>query len=166
MGTIKQLAKAPGRTLTLFTPLLPNKLTDFSTKLKTVADTISPGQIFKLKIQRQLRISKGRLRQDLLKYIKLDAKPGWSPLTGSSSRYLYWYYNPDDFFSYYLINRADIPRDDMIHMNTAVYTARKLGAELLDHGGLKRFEGRSWRGFHHHITLCFMAHYFPYGQVR
>ncbi len=26
--------------------------------------------------------------------------------------------------------------------------------------GLDHFEGRSWNGFHHHITLCFMAYYF------
>jgi SRSO17 transposase len=26
--------------------------------------------------------------------------------------------------------------------------------------GLDHFEGRSWRGLHHHITLCFMAYAF------
>ena len=28
--------------------------------------------------------------------------------------------------------------------------------------GLDHFEGRSWRGLHHHLTLCFMA----YGFLR
>ncbi|HEY9502436.1 MAG TPA: transposase, partial [Pyrinomonadaceae bacterium] len=26
--------------------------------------------------------------------------------------------------------------------------------------GLDHFEGRSWRGLHHHVTLCFMAYCF------
>lgn len=32
--------------------------------------------------------------------------------------------------------------------------------QLKEELGLDHFEGRSWRGLHHHITLCFMAYAF------
>ncbi len=32
--------------------------------------------------------------------------------------------------------------------------------QLKEELGLDHFEGRSWRGLHHHITLCFMAYGF------
>lgn len=32
--------------------------------------------------------------------------------------------------------------------------------QLKEELGLDHFEGRSWRGFHHHVTLCFMAYAF------
>ena len=31
---------------------------------------------------------------------------------------------------------------------------------------LDHFEGRSWRGLHHHITLCFMAYGFLLWQMH
>jgi hypothetical protein len=35
-----------------------------------------------------------------------------------------------------------------------------LGAELKQELGLGHFEGRGWRGFHHHATLCIAAYGF------
>jgi SRSO17 transposase len=35
--------------------------------------------------------------------------------------------------------------------------ARELGRNLLQDFGLEHFEGRSWRGFHHHACLVFLA---------
>ena len=35
--------------------------------------------------------------------------------------------------------------------------ARQLGRSLLQDFGLEHFEGRSWRGFHHHASLVFLA---------
>jgi SRSO17 transposase len=32
--------------------------------------------------------------------------------------------------------------------------------QLKEESGLDHFEGRSWRGLHHHLTLCFMAYCF------
>ena len=32
--------------------------------------------------------------------------------------------------------------------------------EMKQELGLDHFEGRTWRGFHHHATLCAMAHAF------
>jgi len=32
--------------------------------------------------------------------------------------------------------------------------------DLKEEIGLDHFEGRSWRGFHHHATLCAVAHGF------
>jgi hypothetical protein len=39
--------------------------------------------------------------------------------------------------------------------------------ELTQELGLGHFEGRSWRGFHHHATLCIAAdgHWWPRGAV-
>ncbi len=47
--------------------------------------------------------------------------------------------------------------------------------ELKDELGLNQYEGRNWRGFHHHATLCIAAYGFlvaergafsPSGDVR
>jgi SRSO17 transposase len=38
--------------------------------------------------------------------------------------------------------------------------------ELKGEVGLDHFEGRTWRGFHHHATLCAAAHGFPAIQRR
>jgi hypothetical protein len=32
--------------------------------------------------------------------------------------------------------------------------------QLKEELGLDHFEGRSWRGLHHHLTLCFLAYGF------
>jgi len=32
--------------------------------------------------------------------------------------------------------------------------------QLKEELGLDHFEGRTWQGFHHHVTLCFMAYDF------
>ena len=60
----------------------------------------------------------------------------------------------------HLINHPNIPRKELITAIEAIPAVRALHLYLVDKGGLRQFEGRSWRGFHHHITLCFMAHYF------
>src|SRR5260370_34111851 len=36
--------------------------------------------------------------------------------------------------------------------------------ELKQEFGLDNFEGRNWRGFHHHATLCIAAYGFLVGQ--
>lgn len=38
--------------------------------------------------------------------------------------------------------------------------------EMKTHVGLDHFEGRTWRGFHHHVTLCAVAHGFLAIQRR
>jgi SRSO17 transposase len=38
--------------------------------------------------------------------------------------------------------------------------------EMKGHVGLDHFEGRTWRGFHHHVTLCAVAHAFLALQRR
>lgn len=38
--------------------------------------------------------------------------------------------------------------------------------EMKTHVGLDHFEGRTWRGFHHHVTLCAVAHAFLAVQRR
>jgi len=59
---------------------------------------------------------------------------------------------------FYVINSIK-PGPESIGIIRRLSQARKMCAKLLAQGGLRQFEGRSWRGFHHHLTLCFMAHY-------
>jgi SRSO17 transposase len=47
--------------------------------------------------------------------------------------------------------------DDSRPAREATVTARDLGRSLLRDFGLEHFEGRSWRGFHHHACLVLVA---------
>ena len=42
-------------------------------------------------------------------------------------------------------------------MRWPIETCLQAGTQLL---GLGDYEGRSWIGWHHHMTLCLLAHFF------
>ena len=66
-----------------------------------------------------------------------------------------------DGYKYYVSNLPDNTKLEtmgrLIHSRWKIEQGyQRLKEEL----GLDHFEGRSWNGLHHHITLCFMAYYF------
>ena len=62
---------------------------------------------------------------------------------------------------YWLSNLAhDIPFDKLVDMAKLRWRIERDYQELKQELGLGHFEGRGWRGFHHHATLCIAAYGF------
>lgn len=59
---------------------------------------------------------------------------------------------------------ADIGRKQLVHAVKSRWRIERDYQELKQEFGLDNFEGRSWRGFHHHATLCITAYGFLIGQ--
>jgi hypothetical protein len=83
----------------------------------------------------------------------------WNRLLGFD-RYLFWHGRLEGMAGLYLMDKVDLQRSELISLTQRIKMAREASRILMDQGGLRRFEGRKWRGLHHHVTLCFMAHYF------
>ncbi|MBZ4394231.1 transposase [Myxococcus sp. MISCRS1] len=62
---------------------------------------------------------------------------------------------------YYL---SSLPEDtllkELVRMARLRWRVERDYQEMKGEVGLDHFEGRSWRGFHHHATLCMVAHGF------
>jgi Transposase DDE domain len=56
---------------------------------------------------------------------------------------------------------ADIPFDRLVDLAKLRWRIERDYQELKQEVGLGHFEGRGWRGFHHHATLCIAAYGFP-----
>src|SRR3989441_1532648 len=52
------------------------------------------------------------------------------------------------------------PRADLVRLAMLRWRIERDYQELKDELGLDHFEGRGWRGFHHHATLCIAAYAF------
>ena len=64
----------------------------------------------------------------------------------------------DDTFKYHFSNLpADTPLADLVHLAHQRWAIEQGYQQLKEELGLDHFEGRSWRGLHHHLTLCFLA---------
>ncbi len=66
-----------------------------------------------------------------------------------------------DGYKYYVSNLPD--KTSLAEMAKIIHSRWKIEQgyqRLKEELGLDHFEGRSWLGLHHHITLCFMAYYF------
>jgi SRSO17 transposase len=62
---------------------------------------------------------------------------------------------------YWLSNLpAAIQRNDLVHIAKHRWIVERDYQELKQELGLGHFEGRGWRGFHHHATLCIAAYGF------
>ena len=59
---------------------------------------------------------------------------------------------------------ADIPRKALVAAVKIRWRIERDYQELKHKFGLDNFEGRNWRGFHHHATLCIAAYGFLVGQ--
>jgi SRSO17 transposase len=55
---------------------------------------------------------------------------------------------------------ADTPREQLIRLAKLRWRIERDYEELKQEVGLDHFEGRSWRGFHHHGVLCIAAYAF------
>jgi len=68
---------------------------------------------------------------------------------------------PGSELKIYLSNApADTPRDEFVRvsgMRWPIETCFREGKEIL---GMDQYEVRSWRGWHHHMTLVILAHHF------
>jgi SRSO17 transposase len=55
---------------------------------------------------------------------------------------------------------ADLPLSDLVHLAKHRWIIERDYEELKQELGLGHFEGRGWRGFHHHATLCIISYGF------
>src|SRR6266536_1764149 len=55
---------------------------------------------------------------------------------------------------------ADMPRDQLIRLAKLRWRIERDYEELKQEVGIDHFEGRGWRGFHHHGVLCIAAYAF------
>lgn len=55
---------------------------------------------------------------------------------------------------------ANTPLKELVRLAKLRWRVERDYQELKEEIGLDHFEGRSWRGFHHHVTLCAAAHAF------
>lgn len=63
-----------------------------------------------------------------------------------------------DTFKYYLSNLPqDTPLEELVRLAHQRWAIEQGYQQLKEELGLDHFEGRSWRGLHHNLTLCFLA---------
>ena len=61
---------------------------------------------------------------------------------------------------------ADIPFAELVDMTKLRWRIERDYQELKQEVGLGHYEGRGWRGFHHHATLCIAAYGFLVSERR
>ncbi len=72
-----------------------------------------------------------------------------------------WPSKADEPTKYWLSNLpADTPLKDLVRLGKMRWRIEHDYRELKDALGLDHFEGRGWRGWHHHVTLVSVAHAF------
>ncbi|MEN9841122.1 MAG: hypothetical protein RL376_922 [Verrucomicrobiota bacterium] len=64
----------------------------------------------------------------------------------------------DGTFKYHLSNLpADTTVEELVRLAHQRWAIEQNYQQLKEELGMDHFEGRSWRGLHHHLTLCFLA---------
>ena len=64
----------------------------------------------------------------------------------------------DDTFKYHLSNLpAATSLEELVRLAHQLWAIEQGYQQLKEELGLDHYEGRSWRGLHHHLTLCFLA---------
>jgi SRSO17 transposase len=80
---------------------------------------------------------------------------------GSQVRWLIIEQLEDGTFKYYLSNLPENTKlKKMMKLAHTRWPVEQGYQQLKEELGLDHFEGRSWLGLHHHVTLCFMAYDF------
>lgn len=73
----------------------------------------------------------------------------------------------NDELKYYVSDLpGSTPRKELVRLVKLRWRVERDYQELKGQVGLDHFEGRTWRGFHHHATLCAVAHGFLAIQRR
>jgi SRSO17 transposase len=72
-----------------------------------------------------------------------------------------WPRNEKEPTKYWLSNMsADLPMEDLVATAKIRWRIERDYEELKQEFGLGHYEGRGWRGFHHHASLCIAAYGF------
>lgn len=67
----------------------------------------------------------------------------------------------NDEYKFYISNLPkDVTKQELVRLVKLRWRVERDYQELKGQVGLDHFEGRTWRGFHHHVTLCAVAHAF------
>jgi len=83
------------------------------------------------------------------------------PELDSEARWLLVEWRTDGSIRYALSNLpAETPMLDAVRLWKTRWQVEQGYQQLKEELGLDHFEGRSWPGFHHHATLCFLAYGF------
>ena len=70
-------------------------------------------------------------------------------------------------YKFYVSDLPDtVPKSELVRLVKLRWRVERDYQEMKGQVGLDHFEGRTWRGFHHHVTLCAVAHGFLAIQRR
>ncbi len=100
--------------------------------------------------RKKIKVAAVRVREVDSNYLRRPGKERWLLIERFG-----------DGFKYYLSNLS--PETLLRDLAVAAHSRWKIEQgyqQLKEELGLDHFEGRTWQGFHHHVTLCFMAYDF------
>ncbi len=127
----------------------PIKAKDWAKKLEK---TPKKWQVIELPLQKRKTVRATRIR-----VFEANSKAYWRP---GIERWLI-IENDGEEQKYYVSSfPKNISLKKMIHTIHRRWTIEQGYQQLKEELGLDHFEGRSWRGLHHHMTLTFMAYCF------
>jgi len=94
--------------------------------------------------------------------VRTAHKHGQGRAPGPEEWFLYeWPIDEQEPTKFWLSNLpGDTPLKELVRLAKLRWRVERDYQELKEEIGLDHFEGRSWRGFHHHVTLCAAAHAF------
>jgi hypothetical protein len=125
----------------------------------------NPSRLSKCKVPlgKTVMVSKMQVAGELLQEIRSEELPYHKIVAGES------YARSEDFRS--IIASLDMQMLDSVEPHGRIASpesflvrVRSLSARLKDHLGLDHFEGRTWRGLHHHLCLVALAHGYELGS--
>jgi SRSO17 transposase len=103
-----------------------------------------------LQERKTVEIAALRVRQVDSRYWRRPAGEGWLLIERHGEEFKYYFSNLP----------ASASLEDMVRWAHLRWKVEQGYQQLKEELGLDHFEGRSWLGFHHHVTLCFLAYGF------
>jgi SRSO17 transposase len=115
----------------------------------------------KKKYWRPIRLPDQRKKKVFVAGIRVREKVFMSRRNMGPERWLLIERHADETVKYYLSSfPPEISVRRMIYLAHSRYKVEQGYQYLKEELGMDQYEGRFWTGFHHHITLCFMAYDF------